>query len=1009
MANTAKLDRPWTHMFSDERALLLSPDFRRKKSVSTTAGHDSSASSSAAAALSIITSTTAPITPPIPSVSTSLHGPWEGTFLESEELPQQAESSVQELSPPPAQLHPQPQRQHGSKNSRNSLDSFISIVDDPFFQRYHSISSDWLGDDADDAELLAPSPHIESSSQDATRHEQSFSFQGSQPRNRDSLIITDPSWASPPPIMEAVNIAVIGANGVGKSAFVQRALRLNRPPTSNINAIRLDVESIPHVVALIELDLEYFDVSPNQRISWPKQINGHMVPRIDGALILYDVMNKESIRDLPHTLSALSISGLPTMLVATKCDNPENMRQINANGMATVFPSILADFKTSANVPASTRDCLQSIVLASVFNRKGSDKESYTRRRAASSAAHLDTPPDSTRGRQPSERSSSKHSRASSDLSLLRGAQTGSADRESFYRTQNSRSPRIEYPSIPQNASSLGNEMSDEKPAQTVQGMLRSPGVRLDAGASFLDVDESDAESFRYSDDVPILQRNDELNTDRPSKMTGTSFKELVDRLLAPAMNRADMNFGDVFLCLYRKFVPPNELLSTILERFEQTWEDKASHYLERTATQFRIVEVVARWISMYPGDFARPSTRQKLEDLVEELTSEPVFAVASQQLRDHMEQDVVEDDDTEWARSDEPSAEDPSTADTTDGETTPTGGAPRGSDSLTSAGLKSLQLDDSHSTDQPTPSENGSGLGVSMSQSQFQSQFQFHSCEDYEREAASLVPMATLPLNKFRYHIFMDQNPDDMADEITRIDWIMFSSIRIRDLVRHVSLSLHEKERCKSLANVNRMISHFNHVAKWVANMILIRDKAKHRAPCMQKFMLIALRLRQLNNYNGLAAVLAGINGTAIHRLAQTRALVDADIQKRFARLGLLMSTQKSHFAYRLAWENSPLPRIPFIPLHRRDLVSAEEGSRTFVGPDGDRINWKKFEILGEVLLPIMKSQGTPYPNLKRHDISRELIMDCRMPSDDERSVQVEPTAGPADSLKKKFPWLPK
>lgn len=194
--------------------------------------------------------------------------------------------------------------------------------------------------------------------------------------------------------MEAVNIAVIGANGVGKSSFVQRALRLPRPPTSNINAIRLDVESVPHVVALIELDLEYFDVNPNQKIRWPKQMNGHMVPRIDGALILYDVMNKDSIRDLPHTLcmprpfpllavsscfvcrfltitAALGITGLPTMLVATKCDNPENARQINANAMATVFPSILADFKTSANVPASTRDCLQSIVLASVFNRKG--------------------------------------------------------------------------------------------------------------------------------------------------------------------------------------------------------------------------------------------------------------------------------------------------------------------------------------------------------------------------------------------------------------------------------------------------------------------------------------------------------------------------------------------------------------------------------------------------------------------------------------------------------------
>ncbi|KAG8423294.1 hypothetical protein J3458_000199 [Metarhizium acridum] len=268
--------------------------------------------------------------------------------------------------------------------------------------------------------------------------------------------------------------------------------------------------------------------------------------------------------------------------------------------------------------------------------------------------------------------------------------------------------------------------------------------------------------------------------------------------------------------------------------------------------------------------------------------------------------------------------------------------------------------------------------------------------------------------MNKFRYHIFMGISGDDFADELTRIDWIMFSSIRIRDFVRHVSLSAAQKDKCKSLQNVNRMISHFNHIAKWVANMILLRDKAKHRAQMLEKFMNIALGLRRLNNYNGLAAVLAGINGTAIHRLAQTRALVPADVQKRFARLVILMGTQKSHFAYRLAWENSPLPRIPFIPLHRRDLVSAEEGSKTFVGPNDDRINWKKFEVLGEVLLPIMKSQGTAYPNLAKHETARDLILGCRMPTDDEeiyqRSLQLESSAsGPIEPSKKKFPWFAK
>ena len=428
-----------------------------------------------------------------------------------------------------------------------------------------------------------------------------------------------------------------------------------------------------------------------------------------------------------------------------------------------------------------------------------------------------------------------------------------------------------------------------------------------------------------------------------------------------------DNNFSDIFLCLYRKFAAPGELFSAILLRLDRARDDKAAHYLTKTATQLRIIEVVAKWVSLYPGDFARPTTRRNLEDFIKHLSTEPIFCIAAQQMSCNLHFHVAEDDDTGWANSDNSGDELASKILSKEM-------------SELSVGIGSLPLNgeaDGSLAGQENPAtERGSSHGHP---------FQFNPQEDYEREVAQLEPSDHLPMNKFRYHIFMDITDDDIADELTRIDWIMFSSIRVRDFVRHVSLSASQKDKCTSLQNVNRMINHFNHTAKWVANMILLRDKAKHRAQMLEKFMNIALKLRQLNNYNGLAAVLAGINGTAIHRLAQTRAMVPNDCQKRFARLVILMGTQKSYFAYRLAWENSPLPRIPFIPLHRRDLVSAEEGSKTFVGPDNGRINWKKFEVLGEVLLPIMKSQGTAYPNLAKHDTARDLILGCRMPTDDE------------------------
>jgi len=508
----------------------------------------------------------------------------------------------------------------------------------------------------------------------------------------------------------------------------------------------------------------------------------------------------------------------------------------------------------------------------------------------------------------------------------------------------------------------------------TISSQLRTPGIRLDRYApdSFLDMDESDGESHRNSEDIPILQRGDDAVVDKGPKIMGVSFDELVDRLVALRMTKADVNFAEIFLCLYRKFAAPAELFAAIVVRLRRVRDDQSMHYLSRTETQLRIIEVIAKWVALYPGDFARPATRRNLEDFIHRLASEPIFSASAQQIQRNLECHVIEDDDTGWAKSDD--LVDDVTSGLLEKDIAKT---------EMFSGVSSLQLDDDKTAVE--------GSRTSASSEYLHSaghQFQFHSYEEYEREAHSMEPTDQLPMNKFRYHIFMDLPDEDIADEMTRIDWVMFSSIRIRDFVRHVSLPPDQKEKCKTLKNVNRMIAHFNHVAQWVANMILLRDKAKHRAQMMEKFMNIAQKLRQLNNYNGLAAVLAGINGSSIHRLTQTRALVPADVQKNFARLVILMGTQKSHFAYRLAWENSPLPRIPFVPLHRRDLVSAEEGSKTLVGPAGDRINWKKFEVLGEVLLPIMKSQGQPYPNLRTHEPAREMILDCRMPTDDEVSA---------------------
>ena len=62
-----------------------------------------------------------------------------------------------------------------------------------------------------------------------------------------------------------------------------------------------------------------------------------------------------------------------------------------------------------------------------------------------------------------------------------------------------------------------------------------------------------------------------------------------------------------------------------------------------------------------------------------------------------------------------------------------------------------------------------------------------------------------------------------------------------------------------------------------------------------------------------------------------------------------------------------------------------AEDGNRTYLDAENTRINWKKFEIMGEVVISIQKSQGTPYPTISRNEELQRLVLDGRFAKDDD------------------------
>ncbi|KAF9737991.1 hypothetical protein PMIN07_010032 [Paraphaeosphaeria minitans] len=867
----------------------------------------------------------------------------------------------------------------GTASLAESTDDW-EIAGDEFFQRYH------FPDAVQPTKLEISSSEVDSSS-DTEGPLSPKSLKGRHPLQMD--LRAPPSPRSPAPsvssgisdssAMQDINIAVLGARGSGKSTFIRHALNLPTAASGVVRTRKMTIDGGLYVVRFLEMSINDVQVRDQNCVKWPDTLQDLATPRIDGAVTIYDVTSEQSLARVPEILGLLSRSGLPYVLVGCKCDHHPAHRKVDpavVEKKAKTFLGEVNTFQTSEASPDAYRGCLSVITRAVISSKRPRSQASMARRRANSSAVRSST------ARDPWDR---KHERANSEFSAR--LRPSSAEAKS-HRYKASETNKTFF------------NFEEESPTY--------------------ESNESDGQA----------DEGDALACNLPSDENGYTFDQLVDRLLAQPTDKKDTKFGQMFLALYRKFATPGQLLEAILKRFEAL--KRRTPPVLRIVAQLRYLTTMQQWTSNYPGDFAYPSTRRTLRRFATALACNREFAVAAAEIL-HDYEAITDDDDTDWACSDRLRAQN---------EQIPTSHTVLDEDSDDDDFTKSrghLSMSSEHRFSIARSSMTGhsrSTQGTTGTTSSTQTLL--HQVELNERLARHLVPNPIKPLTKLQWHQFMEETEEAIAKELTRMDWIMFSSIRPRDLVRHVSMSPEEKKRFKSLENVTRMTDHFNHVHFLVQHYILMRDKHRHRALMLEKWMKVARELRKLNNYNSLGAVLAGINSTAVHRLAATRELVPQQATLDFMKLEILMGQSQSYKCYRLAWDNSARERLPYLPLHRRDLVTASEGNPTFVtdkqpevfgahpgtsvslgaagnrnsreAPPGgvtgqERINWKKFELMGDVIVRVQRAQGTPYPTWRQNDEIKNLTLDIKIMKDEEelydRSLSLE-AAGAGE--KKKF-----
>jgi hypothetical protein len=170
------------------------------------------------------------------------------------------------------------------------------------------------------------------------------------------------------------------------------------------------------------------------------------------------------------------------------------------------------------------------------------------------------------------------------------------------------------------------------------------------------------------------------------------------------------------------------------------------------------------------------------------------------------------------------------------------------------------------------------------------------------------------------------DFDVKELARQWTLMDHSLFLAIPLT----YLQYCQWANPRHVSEANeVRSFIDRFNAESCWVTQSLLNQDTPEKRAALYMKFTFLASFLEELNNFNGLMAILTALQQGCITRLKDTLSYVDEKTNQTLRRLQSLMSGSMNYIKYRERLFNMLDEKqtcvVPHLGAHLAEICSIE------------------------------------------------------------------------------------
>jgi len=189
--------------------------------------------------------------------------------------------------------------------------------------------------------------------------------------------------------------------------------------------------------------------------------------------------------------------------------------------------------------------------------------------------------------------------------------------------------------------------------------------------------------------------------------------------------------------------------------------------------------------------------------------------------------------------------------------------------------------------------------------------------------------------------------------------------------------------------------------VSNWVKTFVVYRKEYQARVDIIERFIKIAERCMEINNFNAMTEIISGLNSIPVNRMRLTWAGVSKKSTTTFQEMAALMAPEKNYSKFRKHLHRIDPPCIPYFGVYLTDLTFIDDGNKDLI-PGTDLINFGKRRKTAAVISEIQQYQNVWF---KFHEVPelQEYLKDLHVEEDEDcyqRSLEIEPRVSTRPSM---------